>query len=322
VTGNLGASRRLIRRLAEGVPRSRIADSLVSARPRVAVIAAPSGYGKTVVAAQIADSGSFSDVVWISGTGASGGIEAVLLGLAEVLTGSATDIGQYRAADCVVACCAELGARPDGQPILIVIDDASWVGDAQDVEPILRVAAEAPAGSLLVITMRGIAPIDWAAAGAWEVRPADLLFDSSELATLWHDVTGRRPIDPETAQLADVSGGHPALAALTLRCKVLAGEHGSVRSDSGSLAALIRGLAEAQLNSKDRGTLAHAALLQAGLVSDLESCVQDDGMAASLERVSWVLPLVRAFGKGQSRFRSTRHSVRSNRTWFRENAVD
>jgi ATP/maltotriose-dependent transcriptional regulator MalT/DNA-binding SARP family transcriptional activator len=291
-------SRRFLARLADGVGRSRITEPILNGCPTTVVIGAPSGYGKTCVAAQLANAGPFETVVWLDAGGDHGSIEDVISRLAAAIRIDPIEAAEPEVGDFLHACMTEVAAWPDDRSLLVVLDDASWAQSQCDLDSIIRVIAEAPRRSMLVVTTRSRVPHDGLPDAVWEIGPSELLFDDNELAELWQTVSGTPPDSADLVGLADQSGGHPALAALTLRRGVIAGRTTPGDSGSDGLAALVNTLVEAQLGPLEQQVFDLAGLLVTGTLADLARCVGRGDVASDILRVSSVLPLVHVSGRG------------------------
>ena len=75
----------------------------------------------------------------------------------------------------------------------------------------------------------------------------------------------------DLSRLVEISGRHPALAALSLRHWAMAGDTGTIGLNQDA-AYLIRSLAEEQLSQTERAMLDYAALLGSGTAELLLAC--------------------------------------------------
>jgi DNA-binding SARP family transcriptional activator len=277
---------RFLARLAAGVPRSRIVDPILAARPRSVLLCAPSGYGKTAVAAQIALR-SDADILWIDARGGDGAFADTLTVLANSLQ---MELDEGMGPDSVLALCTQaLQDRADDEPATIVVDDARWVEDPDHLQAMIATVLEAPLGSMLIVTSRLRPSLD-AGIDDWVVGPGDLALDDPELTALWLSAGGRTFRAAGIEQLATVSGRHPALAALAIREAELAGELSKAPAQESS--ALIARLVDSQLSSEARRVLLMAALLGAGPLDVLVETTARPDAVRLLAEASRVLPLV------------------------------
>jgi len=286
VAERIRGSARFIQRLAEGIPRPRLTDPIIGARPGLVVLTAPSGYGKTVLAAQIADSGVFPEVVWIDGTDEHGSLVDVL---SRLLLSAAAKLPEPLECDALVgACCTELASWSDDRRLLLVVDNSPWGPSSPDASLLVTVMSEAPRGSVFLLTTRELVGD---VSGAWVVTPEILQMNDSELRSLWQVVSVADISDPELALLVEVSGRHPALAALALRNWALADRPG-VAGLHQDAANLIRSLVESQLTASEREVLDCAAVLGTGTAEALAKCCGREDAMLQLRRAATVLPLV------------------------------
>jgi ATP/maltotriose-dependent transcriptional regulator MalT len=117
------------------------------------LISAPSGYGKTVLAAQIAESSQFSRALWIDGSSCGGSLRDSVRRLAEQLDSKSKRTARGSANLFEIAA-AELLALPDNQPVVIVFDDVDWAGNPESLQVVAEIAGEAPPGSVGIVTSR------------------------------------------------------------------------------------------------------------------------------------------------------------------------
>lgn len=174
-------SQRSIHRLAEGVRRSRLIEPILSARPSLVVVSAPSGYGKTVLAAQVAAVGDFAEVVWIRNTGEAGSIRDALELIAETLVGSSLGPDALALQELCHICSSELSVVPDDRSMLVVMDNASWAGDADSCRILEEIFSEAPSGTTALVTTRVELPTTYGSTRVWTVTASQLMLTDSEI---------------------------------------------------------------------------------------------------------------------------------------------
>jgi DNA-binding SARP family transcriptional activator len=292
VVARIKVGSRFILRLSEGILRSRLIDPVIGARPPLVVLSAPSGYGKTVLAAQIASAGAFPEAVWIDGSGERGSVSDSLARLLLSVGQGCSE--RLETDDLADACCAELAGWSDERCLLLVIDNASWASCPADVAVLMTAMSEAPRGSVVVMTTRE--PVGQTPA-AWVVTAEQLRMSDAELRALWSLMSATEMTERDSALLVEISGRHPALAALTIRHWAMNGSPG-VPELHPDAAHLIRSLTSSQLSQPEREVLDYAAVLGDGTADLLAECAQRHDAPALLRRVATILPLVAVSGPG------------------------
>lgn len=292
-------SQRFIQRLAEGVQRPRLIEPVLVARPRLVVFSAPSGYGKTVLAAQIATSGTFADVAWIGSTGESGSVRDALAGLADHLTGSSLQSADQSLPELCHICAEELSALPDGHPLLVVMDDVSWAADHESLVVVERALSEAPVGSTAVVTTRAGTAGGFERERTWSVSTEQLMLTDAEIAQAWQRLARRALGQGMTSEVAAASGRHAALVSLMARQAAFVDGDITGVECTASISSLINELVLGQLSDDDRDLLDYAAALGEAGVDTLKECSRREGAGEGLLRIAAALPLVSVSAAGQ-----------------------
>jgi len=296
MSGN-ALSRRSLQRRAQGIIRSRLLQPIVSARPSLVVLAAPSGFGKTVLAAQLAVSPEFPEAVWVDAAGERGSFRETLERLASQLrTRVAQDGAPTTIEGLADSCATELADRPDGHCVLIVVDNAGWASNADDVDVLLQAVSEAPRGSVLVLTTRSG---EATCRGGWVADAVDLGMTDAELRELSESLTGRSISDMDLCRLTEMSDRHPALASLLVSRWAMDGADAPASGSRGVATQLIRSLVSEQLSPDERVVLDYAAALGSGPAERLVTCSGCGNAEALLRRASSALPLVTTSGSGK-----------------------
>ncbi len=207
------------------VPRAAALDRIVGADPRVLVVSAPAGFGKTTFVGQWArlggqrvawatlDSTDSDPVVLISTLlAALGGSGASLPAFTGVLTGdepafSRRVINEFR---CVVEALDE--------PVTVVIDDLHTAQDSR-LRAILGGLVESlPEECRIALVSRtepDLPVARWVAAGSVElVKKEDLAFDEIEVAAMLEAVTGQPPSPTDAMSCLHRTRGWPVAAYL------------------------------------------------------------------------------------------------------------
>lgn len=274
---------------------------------RALLISAPGGYGKSVLAAQVA-SELFDEAAWIEASELPPEPRAVFEVVARRLGASVPS----SASDGVLsAACGEeeilslIGGSARGirsNRLCVVLDGVRVSDGGAALMDLARVIARpAPTKTLLVATTRCEVQADPISC---VLDAQDLLMSSREAADLGNLVMGAAVSAAALQRLLEVTQGQPALLAVVLRHWVRAGRSGE---DDLELTEDLRGLllsfAE-QLDMDARRALYAAALLGSGDCADVAAVVGDDG-GRLLPGLCRQLPLLRmgAGGKSSRSFR-------------------
>ena len=218
------------------VGRDRLTDRLPAdgAWPRLVLVAAPAGFGKTTLLAQWLAARPPATVAWLSLDARDGDLRRFLTHLvASVRAGStsAPDLGAEALAlldtdgsvpvhDVMVSLVNDLEALPG--PTALVLDDYHVVEAEAVHEAVTFLLDNLPPRTTLAITTRADPPLPLARlrAGAElvELRAADLRFTEAEAATFLNDVMGLALLPHQVAALESRTEGWAAglqLAALS-----------------------------------------------------------------------------------------------------------
>ena len=167
---------RFYRRLAAGVQRARLVEPILACRPPLVVIGAPSGYGKTVLAAQVAASRPIEEVVWVD-CGGGGSLDDDLTRLSGLLSSQAPEQPSGSASD---NCSRRLSEIPDGRSLLLVFDDAGWAADTASLALLGSTIVEAPLGTVTIVTARTVGSLSAMAMQVWLLGVGELRLSDSE----------------------------------------------------------------------------------------------------------------------------------------------
>lgn len=211
------------------VRRERLLQAFLAAAPVMTVVVAPAGYGKSVLASQIARLPIFEQRYWLplsecalSGDEVLGRLSGVLLrareqGAVQTHTEfAATVVGRSDAVLSLRECFQSLGSSPT----CVILDGAFRVDELQalyEAADLLRSCTSSL--SQVLLTCRHVAPgarID-DSVRAWLVEADDLAFDHDELADLFSRFCTGSADEEMIKRVADLSAGQPALAALLAR---------------------------------------------------------------------------------------------------------
>jgi DNA-binding SARP family transcriptional activator len=291
-------SERFLRRLAGGVPRTRLVDPIVAARPPFVVVGAPSGYGKTALAAQLAVSGAYDSTLWVDGRGDCGSLGHALAGLLDCLSDRELDCTGWAFEDILQSCAMEIRALPGDATLLIVLDAVDGPLASGELDVIASMAMEAPVGSTVILTTKALASGSPSPDDAWLIDAAMLRLDEAETAEMWCLHHGGASHGSQDGALAEMSGCHAALASLIARRAALLGHGAGIEPQDSLSTQLIRGLASSQLNETELAVLGVAAIAREGTSGFLGACLCGADVGPALARIAEVLPLVSVTGCG------------------------
>jgi ATP/maltotriose-dependent transcriptional regulator MalT/DNA-binding SARP family transcriptional activator len=255
------------------VARQRLVDAVASAR--VALVAAPSGYGKTALSAEVAHAVGCASANAPLAAGDRDGAALVARLVSALWRAQLSDPAtatQSERADppaAVDALCTALARARD--PILLIVDDAHHV-DLDGGRLLARLAGQLPVGHRLLILARHMPAGLQLGATIVTVGGDRLAFTSAEVETLLKTRFDVTIGDAQADELRRATGGWAAAL-------VLAGEALARAEDrDAEITAIVRGraplrrLVERQLEGMgagDRGVvvqLAHLPLLAAAIV--------------------------------------------------------
>lgn len=270
------------------VRRNTLLKGLVAGIPEIILVSAPSGYGKTVFAAQLAR--EYERVLWIYCQGDPPNLDAAARVISTALTSDAsTSDATHRVS--LGSFAVDVAGASSSTSGLVVLDDANLESGAVDPGQLwLFGQVLAQANLRLLITTRVAPPeVSDRLRGAVCFGAEDLRLSLEESSDLADSILGL-DLDRETVcELLEATGGHAALFATLSQASK---RSGSQRKATSRLATLLSQLARTQLSADEFKVLCLASLLRAGRVSDLSGLVQGDP-ASLIERCGEVLPLVR-----------------------------
>lgn len=277
--------------------RDRLESVFARSAPALTILCAPSGYGKSVLAAQLARARPFDYAFWVDLRDASGSEDGILANLAASVACAGAVAAESRVAvhsesaqaDSLLLLRERL-APLASRSVCVVLDGVGALGD---IEAMMRIAGLVRGwtsnNSRVVVTCRSIddGPIADPHA-VWVIEDAELRFTRSELERLvgLYEPQVASPADVD--ELLDRSGGQPALACLMIR-----------HPESSVEGPLSRDLLWYTHRSIDAlgaqavQALYIAALVQEGSLADLEACVLPDGPPIDWAALSRSIPLLR-----------------------------
>ncbi len=284
------AQSRFFRRLAEGLRRTRLIEPILAARPPLVVIGAPSGYGKTVLAAQIASSGGYADVLWISASVADS-LESQWMRIRLHLVPRDGMPACITSSEPSNAFGSEAARPSSAHGSLVVLDGMDEICTAEGLRAAFEIVMEAAPGSSIVITTRIDGGTSLPLRDMCVLDSSLLSLNDDDLAGMWRLHSTEGPCSLEMVALRSASGGHAGLASLACRRLALLGRGALSLDGDFALAAEVRQLAELVSDSESSRLLHVIAAAKHGTVELLADSVPSPGMDTALQRAFCAVPL-------------------------------
>ena len=202
------------------ITRARLIGRLQDRDPRITLIQAPAGYGKTVLAMQWAASLG-NPVAWVTLDDTDNDpvvqISTVMSAIERADPDSSWGdeplTGDEPAYSRRVVPHFRIRLEAMRSPITVVIDDAHEVTESPAASLLVALLGSLPAGSRAIVAGRalGVLPVaQWLSeARAVMVTQDDLAMDPPEIATLLGELTGTAPLPHVAEELHDATGGWP-----------------------------------------------------------------------------------------------------------------
>lgn len=208
--------------------RERACERLSRAGDSLRYLSAPSGWGKTMVAAQYALT-SAMQVLWIDAYGRSTTPEQVVGEILSCLSSGARDARERSLADLLDACALSARADGDTRRLLVVVDDFAPDGP-EGFRPLESIHSSLRrVGVCLLVTTRARVPDEFAVAhGSVVLGAKDLALAEHEVARLVSHLGDGQLVDVE--QLIKETQGHPALVCLMVG-ETLASSNGTLQRE-------------------------------------------------------------------------------------------
>lgn len=277
------------------VRRRAIADAFDRCPPRLVILAAPSGYGKTVLAAQLAMLSRAKRLVWLDGRGANFALDWLVRAFARAVDPPHEDSKSLEQHLLLPSESAQAGWASKLIADSCVVVDNVVVDDAEaalrDLECLL---ASSTPDSCFILTTRVLKGGVANRPDVWILEPDDLRLSDEEALDIASGLFGDS-VDPvEIARIREACGGHAALFSVLLRHWQLRRPLSS-RSLGASfhLSEELSYLAAADLQAKERRTLLAALLLGQGSQADLEHTTGIAVGSSELARIGECIPLIR-----------------------------
>ncbi|MCK8114567.1 AfsR/SARP family transcriptional regulator [Anaerosoma tenue] len=277
--------------------RSRLLRLLESQCPPLTLVCAAAGYGKSVLAAQVAVSGAYDAVIWVELPDIDASATEVVQYIGDALdVRTAPEVGPISASACavddemsdVLLLLREKLTRFAGKRVLLLIDG---VNELRSIHSVVEVASylrtHVGTSARTIMNCRRI-PRDSRLdpRRVWLIEEDDLRLSADEVAhLLLHSGRESRDEDDVDALLA-LFGGHPAMTHIMLRHDFRCGdfrprdlvwqvEHIVGRFDEHEVAALYV-----------------AALLREGLLTTLQQCAVACDLIVDWSGLSRAMPLL------------------------------
>jgi LuxR family maltose regulon positive regulatory protein len=207
------------------LPRSGVLEQILASDPRVLVVCAPAGFGKTTFVAQAVRLGE-RRVAWASLDSTDSDPVVLISTLLAALRSSGAAISQFTGVltgdepafsrhvltefRCIVEAIDE--------PVTVVIDDLHLALDSRTRAIVTGLVDSLPQDCRVALVSRVEPDLPlalWGSTGEVElVSQEDLAFDSSEVEAMLATVTGRVPTSSETLSCLSRTGGWPVAAYL------------------------------------------------------------------------------------------------------------
>jgi DNA-binding SARP family transcriptional activator/ATP/maltotriose-dependent transcriptional regulator MalT len=282
-----------------GVPRQRLLDVFKKLEVPSVVIAAPAAYGKSCLAAQLAQLPQFSSTIWVRLYRSDDSLESVLCAILDCVadassaTGSGAGLSSPPVSHLVEALVSWMTANslPD---VCLILDDlrAELLPALQDLLAVLA-GSQSPVACVVCTTRwTGVEDI-CVPPGGWLVGPDELLLDDAEVGLLLDGVAGACASSLDRRELVATSGRQVGLLSVLAKwTAAMPSELARPSASSLQLRVLMRSLAESQLDPSQMRTLQCMALLGEGSLDDVAGVRREDMADTEVRAVAATLPLV------------------------------
>ena len=282
--------------------RLRLVTLIDSHAPGLTLIVAPSGYGKSVLAAQYVLSRPAARCVWLESSMSPGGLPTMLRALIDGLDVD-TPVGdppgqsvrplRCDPEDLVLAAARAVSRLEDPRETVIVFDDLTAVEDESARHLVSFGRTLRGLGARLIVTTREVSPSAACLHDSQVLDADDLRLAPSEAAAVASAIIGDAVAEPAVASLSDICLGHPATFAVLARHARLHQEGWEAGSKASvDLRYKLMHIAHTSLRREHREALFAMALLGRGTTSDIVECGLEC-TAQHLNEIGNAIPLVR-----------------------------
>jgi DNA-binding SARP family transcriptional activator/ATP/maltotriose-dependent transcriptional regulator MalT len=281
------------------VDRRRLLDVFAGGAPRLLVLAAPGGYGKSILAAQIAALPTFDDRVWFDAGGREFDSADLLRGLCRLCEPRPGDESESPTEDvsfpALLRSLESEVSRRGGRRQCVVVDNIileTRVPDFMMIADAISRGTGVPAG-VMVTTRSLVCGRTASLSDAWVLEAEDLRLNATEAGAILGRLQGGACDGSSVSRLLEVSGGHVALFCVLGRHAVLRSIDGLMEGEApADLSGRLRELAEGHFDPRERRVLHVAALLGHGTEAELERLV-GGAVPGVVDRLADCLPLLR-----------------------------
>jgi len=290
------------------VPRNKLAAAIIKADDPHVVLAAPTGYGKSVLASQLAR-GIEGEVIWLDCSGSEWSREQLFSALGHHLDAGEGTAGFSYApmvtrstVDLVERVRSSLDRFRDGRGVTVVLDDIPVGADMAAIRELTGMIDAFGTGRVIVTTRWESPEIFEESAGVTLLQADHLRLNEEECRqVLKRYLTGEMDVHA-VEDLMKLSAGRAATACVLARHIALGSfQRGGNGSPGGSvpldLAAHLNKLIDMQLDDRLKAVLYACALLKSGTGEEAETVVGRSAVS-DIQMLGKLMPLVAVSGEG------------------------
>lgn len=290
------------------VPRDRLVEAIVRADDPLVVLAAPAGYGKSVLASQVAGVAE-GEVIWLDCSGPEWSREQLFSALDRFIDAAGETAGYSfspmvprNTIDLIEKVRSSLDRFCDGKAVTVVLDDIPVDADVAAIRELTGMIDAFGSGRVIVTTRWESPEVFEQSAGVTLLQADHLRLDDGECRqVLKRYLTAE--VDAHAAEeLMRLSAGRAATVCVLARHIALGffgcRENGSPsRSAPLDLAAHLNKLVDMQLDDRLKALLYACALLKSGTGDEVETVVGRPSVS-DIQMLGKLMPLVTVSGSG------------------------